>query len=136
MQNRPHSVNPSSISGQGVPLSHPESPKNNSGGKSQIVIVTSDLQFPPKYLHCPRTGQYDLLGQILYSLGYAIPPRTRLPSQLDKPIPYFTLTIRDRLVDTPLSQSILTASLTVHPRELLRHANGLLVSTPYILVKG
>jgi hypothetical protein len=144
MQNKPPfaglhdpASTPSVFSGKGVPLSSPESPKNNMGlPKREIVLVTSDLQFPPKYLHCPKTGQYDLLGQILYSLGYAVPPKTRLPSQLNLPIPYFTVTIRDHVVDSALSQSILIASRVVHPREIVAHANVFLAHTPFVLVKG
>lgn len=133
------------FSGKGVPLSPTNAPKNNIGGtssfsspadKQQIVIVLSDLQFPAKYLHCHRTGQYDLLGQILYSLGYAIPPKTRIPSQLGLPIPYFTVALRDCIIDTPLTQELLRASQVIHPREILAHANGLLAKTPFVLVKG
>ena len=98
-----------------------------------IAIDYSDLILRPKYLHCPKTGKYDILGQILFSLGYDIPIKARLVADLEQHIDHFTRCIRGQLLDSPLSQDILMASQVHHPKHLLDKVNNLftLYKAPY-----
>lgn len=103
-----------------------------------IAIVVSDLTHKAKYLHCPRTGKHDIVGQLLFSLGYYVPPKSRLVTDLGKHIPPFTTYVRDTVVNSPLSIELLQASSILPPRELVAACNAILAKhkAPYKLVKA
>ena len=54
-----------------------------------------------------HNGHVDILGQMILQQGFEIPDKTRLPSQLECTIPYLTMEIRRRIVETPLSLEII-----------------------------
>ena len=55
-----------------------------------------------------ETGEADPIGQILIQLGHN-PDRMRLPSELKTLITPFTTKVRSRIIDTPLTHSLLNA---------------------------
>ncbi len=82
-----------------------------------IVIVRNLL--PIKFYKNQKLihkGRYCFLAQMLERWNYTIPEAARLPSDLQIIIPYLTIECRQRIVDTPLSLSIL--QLDTFPRHL------------------
>lgn len=88
-----------------------------------ISIPRIVLKHPNKYLL--RDNQYDILGCILLKLGYTIPDKTKLPSELKMEIPYFTTSIRRKIVDTDLTIRLLDLDCSPQ-KEAIRSANILL----------
>ena len=92
-----------------------------------IPIHCPDIYVNAKYLHCPKTGKYDLLGQLLYNLEYEVPEGSVFPTDIGN-IPPFTALVRGRRCITPLSYALLNLS-PQKPREQVEEANILLA--PY-----
>ncbi len=89
----------------------------------KIAIPLSVLNHSQDYLL--KENKVDILGAILLESGYTIPDKARLPSDLKQEIPLFTRSIRRRIVDTPLTQTMMT--LSFFPQgEALKRANQLL----------
>lgn len=96
-----------------------------------ILIPTRSFQHPLKYLF--KDEIVDILGAILVNLGYSIPDKSKFPSELKLEIPHFTKRVRNRVVDTELTYSIL--NLDIFPRkEAVAKANELLRPYNYELV--
>lgn len=106
--------------------------------KIQFWLYLYSIQFSPmKIISIPRSifdhkqsylffdGRVDIVGAILLNNGYEIPDKTKLPSELRLEIPHFTRIIRRKVVDSALSQKLLT--LNPHPQETaIKMANDLL----------
>lgn len=88
-----------------------------------IKIYRKDLTIKPKYLNDGL--KYDILGQLLFQLGHDIPTKAKLPSELNKYIEHFTISIRGKIIDSPMSIELVTASSTVHPDYLCTTFNNI-----------
>jgi hypothetical protein len=88
-----------------------------------IAIPRILLNHPNKYLS--KDGQYDILGCILLNRGCFIPDKTKLPSELKLELPPFTKKVRNKIVDTDLTISIISLDLLPKQQALVR-ANLLL----------
>jgi hypothetical protein len=78
---------------------------------------------PNKYLF--DGSHYDFLGAILLFNGISIPEKCKFPSEMKILIPYYTYKLRGKIVDTPLTISIL--QFDSHPqKEALVGINRLL----------
>lgn len=89
----------------------------------KILIPISIFNHSQDYLL--KENKVDILGAILLECRYNVPDKSRLPSDLKIEIPLFTRSIRRRIVDTPLTHSLLT--LSFFPQgEALKRANQIL----------
>lgn len=88
-----------------------------------INIPRSIFDHKQKYLFL--NGKVDIVGAILFELGFDVPEKTKFPSDLKIEIEHFTRTLRRRHLDSPLTQKLI--ALEVHPQETaVREANLLL----------
>lgn len=87
----------------------------------QITLVKHIL--PPdshhRYLENDN-GQLDIIGQVLTQLGHNCEGKHRIPSDLCKIIPHFTTLLRTRIVDTPLTHSLINLDIYPPPERLAR----------------
>lgn len=97
-------------------------------------IHLCDLSATAKYMHDPKTGRYDLLGQIFHQAGYTIPPRTRLPSDLNVVLSPFTIEVRKKVITSPTGVAILQLS-RLSPREQVAEANKILKNVTLLPVE-
>jgi len=88
-------------------------------------IHLCDLSATAKYMHDPKTGRYDLLGQIFHQAGYEVPVRTRVPSELNVVLSPFTIEIRRRVITSSTGIAIMQLS-RLSPGEQVAEANKIL----------
>ena len=89
-----------------------------------IKIYHKDLIVKPKYLNDGL--KYDMLGQLLFQLGHDIPTKAKLPSDIGKYIEHFTISLRGKIIDSPMAIELVTASSTIHPDYLYTTFNTIL----------
>ena len=97
-----------------------------------IDIYLSDIKPNPRYMRT-EDDRLDILGQILLSYyEIMVPIRSKLPSELKKQIPPFTMKARGTILDTPLTMQII-CNMSKQPREQVRLANELLGNSGFPL---
>lgn len=75
----------------------------------QTIKICPQLlpRYSKKFRYMASNGEFDYLGQILYQLGFNIPPNAKTPQDLDQLIPNFTFACRGTYINTVLTLRIL-----------------------------
>lgn len=88
-----------------------------------LPIVVADLTLRPKYIHDEKTGKYDLVGQILYQLGFPVQPKSRTLCDMARSAPPLTIMIRGEVQPSHLGIDLMVITQTLPPQEQIRAAN-------------
>ena len=100
----------------------PHNPSIMSDIKS-LPIILADLTNRPRFIHDEKTGKHDLVGQILYQLGYPVQPKSKVLTDMIRNCPPLTILIRGEIQPSPLGIELMVITQSLPPQEQVRAAN-------------